>query len=132
MHPQPLSRIFGLWHIDFTRRLPTVESGNRCVVVTIDATTVGLVVAAATDATAKTVAKSVHDDTFIHYGTSEELFTDGEGSSTGSSIGDCLKRLGTKRTPISAYHPQTNSAAERYNQRLGGILAKLCRGAVGK
>ena len=130
MHPLPASRVFGRWHIDFIGRLPTTQNGNRFILVAIDATTRWPVVAATKDATAQTVAHFIYNNILLHYGAPEELLSDRGASFAGSVMEHYLKLLGTKRTMTSAYHPQTNSMAERYNQTLGAILTKQCRGAV--
>ncbi|MEL7520270.1 MAG: RNase H-like domain-containing protein, partial [Cyanobacteria bacterium J06553_1] len=130
LHPLPQSRIFGRWHLDFIGRLPKTKAGNQWILVAVDSTTRWPVVEATKDATAKTVAEFVYRRIVLDYGTPEEILTDRGTSFIAQMMQKYLQIIGVRQTLTSAYHPRTNSIAERYNQTLGAILTKVCHGAV--
>lgn len=53
-----------------------MKNGNRFILVAIDAKTRRSVVAATKDATANTDAQFTYNNILLHYGCSEELFSD--------------------------------------------------------
>ena len=132
MHPLPTSHIFSRWHVDFIGRLPVTANNNKWLLEAVDSTTRWPVVTATKDATAATVANFLYEKILMQYGAPEEILSDRGSSFMANVLQTYLKLCHTKQTFTSAYHPRTNSTAERYNQTLGTILTKLTRGAVRK
>ena len=77
------------------------------------------------DKEAGTVARAIVDTWICRYSTPKVLVTD-RGREFCSKLTDGLsKKLGVERRRTSAYHPQTNSAAESFNRELIKIMTTM-------
>ncbi len=78
-----------------------------------------------TDKDAKTVAATIVDTWICHYACPKQIVTD-RGTEVCNKLADKLyKKLGVQHLRTSAYHPQTNSSAESFNQELIKIMCTL-------
>jgi transposase InsO family protein len=74
---------------------------------------------------AKTVAKLLVDEYFVHYGIPERLHSD-QGANFQSRVIDHLcKLLGIKKSRTTPYHPQGDGMTERFNKTLISMLKTL-------
>jgi transposase InsO family protein len=109
--------------------LSTRVSGSGYVAIMIDYFTKAAEFAFLPDKQASTVARVFHDFWLMRYGLPEWLTSD-NGSEFAGAFRHQLERFGVEHVPTSAYHPQSNGAAERLVATLKSILSAKVAGAV--
>jgi transposase InsO family protein len=75
--------------------------------------------------TARTTAKVLFENFFVHYGFPEKLHSDRGQNFLSKVIQRLCKIAGVKRTRTTPYHPQGNGQCERFNQTLIKMLRTL-------
>ena len=74
---------------------------------------------------AKTVAKVLMDEFFVHYGIPERLHSDQGANFQGRVITHLCQMLGIKKSRTTIYHPQGDGMTERFNRTLISMLKTL-------
>lgn len=74
---------------------------------------------------AKTVAKILMDQYFVHYGIPERLHSDQAANFQGRVITHLCSMLGIEKSRTTTYHPQGNGTTERFNSTLISMLKTL-------
>ena len=100
-------------------------SGNRYIITAIDYATGWPIAKAIRKATVETIAEFIHDEIYMHYGTPQEIFTDGGKNLWGGAMQKYLDKIKTLHKGTSPYHPRTNGKVERLNGIVGAMLGKL-------
>jgi transposase InsO family protein len=109
--------------------LSTHASGSAYVAIIVDYFTKAAEFAFLPDKQAATVARAFHDSWLMRYGLPEWLTSD-NGSEFAGAFRHQLERFGVEHVPTSAYHPQSNGAAERLVATLKSILAAKVAGSL--
>ncbi len=100
-------------------------AGHKYVLVITDAFSKLAELVPLKDKEAGTVARAIVDTWICRYSTPKVLVTD-RGREFCSKLADELfSKLGVDRRQTSAYHPQTNSAAESFNRELIKIMMAM-------
>lgn len=74
---------------------------------------------------AKTVAKILVEQFFVHYGLPERLHSDNGANFQGRVITHLCQMLGIEKSRTTIYHPQGNGMTERFNHTLINMLKTL-------
>jgi transposase InsO family protein len=74
------------------------------------------------DKTSESIAKTIIRDFLARHSMPRRLLSDRENTLIQHSINQLWELLGIQRVKTSAYHPQTNTAAERFNRFLGDAI----------
>lgn len=74
---------------------------------------------------ARTVAKVLMEEYFVHYGIPERLHSDQGANFQGRVISHLCKLLGIKKSRTTPYHPQGDGMTERFNKTLISMLKTL-------
>jgi hypothetical protein len=109
--------------------LSTQTSGSGYVAIIVDYFTKAAEFAFLPDKQALTVSRAFHDSWLMRYGLPEWLTSD-NGTEFAGAFRHQLERFGIEHVPTSAYHPQSNGAAERLVSTLKSILAAKVAGAL--
>ena len=113
-----------LLNIDFLSLEPDVKDTRNILVVTDHFT--GYAMAFPTrDQKAKTVAKVLCDQVFVHYGLPKRVHTDQGRDFESKLIKEVCATLGIQKSRTTPYHPQGNGKCERFNRTLLGMLGTL-------
>ncbi len=118
---------FDRWGLDLIGTLKKTGSGNRHIIVAIDYATKWPVAKAVPDATAETLAEFLYE-LYLNYGVPKEIITDQGRNLWAPAVEIFLKKIGTKHSGTTAYHPRTNGAVERLNGVLVQCLTKYLAG----
>lgn len=129
MHPLKIPTAFDRWHLDFLD-LPLTTKGNRWLIVGVDYATNWCVARAVPIASKEAVADFIYTEIVMNFGAMSEIVTDRGANFTSELVRAYLKRIGTHLKLISAYHPRTNSKAERFNGVIKQMLRKYTNGAL--
>lgn len=78
-----------------------------------------------TDQKASTVAKTLWEKYFIHYGLPTRIHSDQGRDFESQLVADMLTMLGVKKSRTSPYHPQGDPQPERFNRTLLDMLGTL-------
>ncbi|KAJ8290620.1 hypothetical protein GJAV_G00015370 [Gymnothorax javanicus] len=124
LHPIPVpDTAFTQWGMDTVGKLTTTDGGNSYLLVFTEYTTKWVEARAIPTKEAVHVADAV-EDIGSRFGVMETIISN-QGREFYNSINeDRCKRLGIKHHVTTAYHPQSNSLTERFNQTLCTSLVK--------
>nr|XP_055059066.1 uncharacterized protein LOC129442817 [Misgurnus anguillicaudatus]XP_055059067.1 uncharacterized protein LOC129442817 [Misgurnus anguillicaudatus] len=127
-------RAFPLVNIETSRPLELVcmdylslepdGRGTKNILVITDHFTKYAVAVPTSDQKAKTVAKTLWNNFFVHYGIPERLHSDQGRDFESAVIKDLCLLLGIKKTRTTPYHPRGNPV-ERFNRTLLQMLGTL-------
>lgn len=109
--------------------LSTQAAGSNYVCLIVDYFTKATELIAIPDKSSATVARAFHDRWLMRYGAPEWLTSD-NGVEFAGAFKHQLARFGIDHVTTSAYHPQSNGAAERLVRTMKTILAAKVAGAV--
>jgi|SRR5436305_10395769 len=76
-------------------------------------------------ATKDAIADFIYNEIYMHYGASQEIFTDDGKNLWGGVVQRYLKKIKTLHKTTSSYHPRTNGKVERLNGIIGSMLGKM-------
>ena len=105
-------------HMDLFGPLKTGAAGNKYICVITDAFSKYTELAAIPTKDAETVAKCFFERWICRFSAPDMLITDQGKEFSNKVLEETCKLWGIKKMRTSSYHPQTNSAAERYNQTI--------------
>ena len=106
--------------IQFTKS----HTGNRYGVMLVDYLTKWPEVFATSDQTALTIAKLFVEQIVCRHGAPAQLLSDREAAILSHLLMEICELLGVEKLNSTAYHPQTDGLAERFNRTLTDMLAK--------
>jgi hypothetical protein len=121
----PFIQPFQRWGIDLIGRLPKTMNGNRWIITAIDYATGWPIAKAIPVATEDAIAEFIYDEIYMHYGTPQEIFTDGGKNLWGGVVQRYLDKIKTLHKGTSPYHPRTNGKVERLNGIIGSMLGRM-------
>lgn len=110
--------------IDLYGPLPYSSSGNRWIIVAVDYLTRYAETAALPASTAREVGAFILHSLVLRHGAPRELLSDRGRVFLSQAIEALLAECKIVHRTTSAYHPQTNGLAERFNRTLGDMIAK--------
>ena len=120
--PLPTSERFQRIHMDFLGSLPTTSEGHKHILLIVDAFTKWPEAFPMKSTHASEVARVFFDEFICRYGAPTSILTDRGQQFMSHLLEHLCKLLQIKKIATTAYHPQTNSSAERMN---GYILQGL-------
>jgi hypothetical protein len=124
MHPLKIPAAFDRWHLDFVGELPRTLKGNRWLLIAVDYATNWPIARAVPVANAEAIADFIYDEIVLRFGCPSEIFTDRGANFNSLLVNAYLKKVGAHHRLTSAYHPRTNSKAERFNGVFKNMLRK--------
>ena len=105
-------------------QFPKSHTGNRYGVVFIDYLTKWPEVFATSDQTALTIARLFVEQIVCRHGVPAQLLSDRGAAFLSHLLMKICELLGVEKLNTTAYHPQTDGLAERFNRTLTDMLAK--------
>lgn len=128
VRPLPIpERPWGSVSMDFVLGLPQTRKGYNYVVVFVDRLTKMVHVRPCKkEIDAEETADLFFDAVFRRHGMPDDVVSDRDSKFTGAFWSTLLKRLGTKQSLSTAFHPQTDGQTERMNRVLGDMLRNYC------
>ena len=130
MKPLEVPPAFSRWHLDFVGELPTTIQGNRWLLVAVDYATNWTIARAVPDATGEAIANFIYEEIVLPFSCPAEICTDRGANFMSNILATYLGRLRTNHVFTSAFHPRTNSKAERTNGILKQMLRKYAHGQI--
>lgn len=130
MKPLDIPEPFFRWHFDFIGELPTTPKGNRWILVAVDYTTNWTIARAVPETTGPIIADFLFDEIVMRFGWPGEITTDRGPNFMSNVLSHYLGKLKVHHLPTSAFHPRSNSKAERTNGILKSMLRKYVKGTV--
>ena len=114
LHPLPIVEPFQRWHLDFIDfKKPT--SGYRHILVCIDSFSRWCEAFPLKNANAQIVGSILYSGIFARYGAPRSIVTDRSQQFKSQLVSALCELFSVKRNFTSSYHPQSNSAVERWN-----------------
>ena len=123
LHPIPVQRPLQVVRVDIME-LPLTEAGNKYVFVFQDYLTKWPMVYPMPDQKSERIARIIVDEILTFFGVPEALLSDKGMNLLLHLMLDLCELLGVKKLSTTAYHPQCNGIAERFNQTLKSLLRK--------
>lgn len=108
--------------LDILGPLPKTRQGNRYILVIGDHFTRWMEAYPIGDQTSNTIAEKLVRNFISHFGIPLEIHTDQGRSFYCKLIQDVCKLLHIKKIGSTAYHPESNSMIERFNQTLAQMI----------
>lgn len=118
------SRPFELVCMDFMS-LETAVGGYNSILVVTDHFTRYACAFPTRNQEAKTVAKILVEEFFVHYGIPERLHSDQGANFQGRVVAHLCKLLGIRKSRTTPYHPEGDGMTERFNKTLISMLKTL-------
>ena len=115
-------------HIDLFGPLKTSEKGKKYVMVMADAFSKYVVLQAISNKEAATVAKALHERWNLLFGAPREIVSDRGKEFDNKVVRELCTQFGIKRILTSAFHPQSNGQAERFNRTMIQYLKAMMDG----
>ena len=109
-------------HMDLFGDLKCSDGGNKFILVCTDSFTKWTEVVPIPNKTAEEVGKAYFERWLCRFGASEALVTDCGKEFCNQVVAEICKLWGIDKRRTSPWHPQCNSAAERYNQSIINYL----------
>uniref|UniRef100_A0A224Z186 Tick transposon n=1 Tax=Rhipicephalus zambeziensis TaxID=60191 RepID=A0A224Z186_9ACAR len=109
--------------MDLLGPFPTLNSGNKWIVVATDYLTRYAETRALPKGSAAEVAKFFVENIVLRHGAPEVLITDRGTAFTADLTQAILRYSQTSHRRTTAYHPQTNGLTERLNKTIADMLA---------
>ena len=122
LNPLPPTGLFGRMHIDFIGPCKTSSDGKKYILLVVDAFSRWSEAFPLESADAISVAQVLYREIFTRYGCPGTIISDRGTHFVNSLIEAVCHIFGIRRSKTSAYHPQTNSACERYNSFIHSSL----------
>jgi len=127
-HELPLTNIlevelFDVWGIDFMGPFPP-SCGQEYILLAVDYVSKWVEAVATSTNDAKVVAKFLHKNIFVRFGTPRALISDDDTHFCNKALEMLLSKFGVRHKVALAYHPQTNGQAEASNREIKQILEK--------
>ena len=123
LHPIPVSRPFQIFGIDIMD-LPLTDQGNRHVVVIQDLFTKWPLVFPVPDQKTTRIARIIAEEMIPLFGVPECLLSDRGTNLLSTLMKNICTILGITKLNTTSYHPQCDSAVERFNRTLKTVLRK--------
>ena len=125
LQPFSSSSPFDFIATDIAGPLPTTSRGNSYIVVFVDLFTKWAEAFPIAHADASTVATLLVNNVALRFGPPSRLLSDQGSTYTGTLARKVAELLKIKQIFTSAYHPQTNGQAERFNKTIKQMLLKF-------
>jgi transposase InsO family protein len=122
--PLPIRALFYRWHVDLAGPLETTESGNKYVMICIEAFSKHLELIPLPDKQSATVSLAFLDRVISHFGCPAEVVTD-QGTEYAGQFAELLRTCFIDHRVTSPNHPAANGLAERAVQTTKRALRKL-------
>ena len=113
--PLPTSERFQRIHMDFLGPLPTTTEGHKNILLIVDAFTKWPEAFPMKSTHASEVARGFFDEFICRYGATTSILIDHGQQFMPHLLQHLCKLFQIKKISTTAYHPQTNSSAERMN-----------------
>ena len=113
---------------DILGPFPESESGNSYILVATDYFTCWAEAYPIPDQEALTVAKKLTDEMFLRFSPPEQLHCDQGHQFESRLLAEVCKLLHIQKSRTTAYHPQSDGLAERWNRTLLGMLSTCVDG----
>ena len=114
LQPLPTTERFQRIHMDFLGPLPTTTQGHKHILLIVDAFTKWPEAFPLKSAQASDVARIFYDEIICRYG-APSILTDRGQQFMSHLLAELCKLFQIQKISTTAYHPQTNSTAERMN-----------------
>ena len=115
-------------HIDLFGPLKTNDAGKKYVMVMADAFSKYVVLHAIANKEAVTVAKTLHEKWNLLFGPPRQITSDRGKEFDNKVVREMCDTFNIKRVLTSAFHPQSNGQAERFNR----TMIKYLKAVLGK
>ena len=126
LHPLPVPDVPNFRvHIDLYGPLKTSESGKKSVMVCTDAFTKYVELVAIRDKEAPTVARGLFERWICRFSAPKQICNDRGREFLNKLVDYLFERCGISRLTTSAFHPETNGQAERFNRTMRKYLQKV-------
>ena len=121
--PIPSSYPFETLAVDVSGPFPTSLQGNRFIIVFTDTFTRWPEAFAVKSANKETTAQLLVEEIICRFGAPENLLSDRGKNFLSNLVLAVCKLLNTDKQNTTAYHPQTNSICERFNQTFATMMS---------
>ena len=110
-------------HMDLITGLPLSRNGHDTILTVVDQLTrVAIFIPTTKSISAKGVARLFFDHVFWHYGMPSVIISDRDARFTSVFWQELMDLMGTNLRMSTAFHPQTDGMAERYNRTVEEML----------
>jgi len=123
LHPLPIADIHGRWSIDVLGPFsPPGPDGSKYVLLLVETLTRWPEAFCIKDQRSETIAEILYREIICRHGAMESLLSDRGTTFLSDVIKSLCKLFEIRRLHTSSFHPQSNSAAERYNSSILNAL----------
>ena len=126
MKPLNIEPAFAKWHLDYLSVGAPSSSGNKYILVAIEAFTHMCEVVAMKSQSANAIAQVIYDNIITRWGVPSQIHTDNDNCFQSKIVKALCDTFHIRKVQLSTYHPQSNSVVERFNQSLLQCLRTLC------